>query len=153
MFSVHCVYSQKVHGNIFFDTVVVYTPEYETFEIKRKEQFKPYLDTINLLEKKLSDHYNRIPHKSDSTIIANWELILLEYEKIIDRYVEFVNSLSAQYFQEHSPIFKSWVQKYLDEFCQKNGFKSHEIILEDKRCTNCIDYTEEFIFFLKEVYQ
>jgi hypothetical protein len=152
MCTVHCVYSQKGHGNIFFDTVVVFTPEYEAFEVKRKEHFKPYLDTINMLEKELSDHYYRIPHKSDSTTIAKWEIKRIDYEKNIEKYVEFANSLSAQYFQEHRPIFKSWLQKYLDEFCQKNGFNSHEIILEDKRCTDCNDYTEEFINFLKEEY-
>lgn len=149
---VHFAYSQKGHGNIFFDTVLVLTPEYEAFEIKRMEYFKPYLDTIKILEKELFDHYSRIPSKSDSTTIANWEIKLIEYEKNIVKYAEFANSHSAQYFQEHLPIFKTWVLKYLEEFCQKNDFNSQEIIIDDKRCSDCNDYTEEFINFLKEVH-
>lgn len=148
--TVNCVYSQKGHGYIFFDTVVEFTPEYEAFDIKRMEHFKPYIDTMNLLERELSNHYYRIPQTIDSTVIADWNLKRIEYEKNIEKYADFVNSLSVQYFQNYRSIFKSWVQKYLVEFCQKNNFNSQEIILEDKRCADCNDYTEGFIIFLKE---
>ena len=150
--SVHCVYSQNGHGYIFFDTVVIYTPEYEAFENKRIELFRPYLDTINLLEKELSNHYYQISQTSDSTVIESWDIKRMEYEKNIDKYAEFVNSLSEQYFHDYEPFFKTWVQKYLVEFCQKNNCNSKEIILEEKQCTDCKDYTEEFILFLKEEY-
>lgn len=150
MCSAHCVYSQKGHGSVFFDSVVIYIPAYKEFDFKRIEYFKPYIDTINSLEKKLVDHYNNVPHKGDSTVISKWNNQLLKFNKSLEEYVEFVNVLSTKYFEENSLSLRLSLNKYLYEFCQKNNIDSKSIIIEDFRCTECKDYTKDFILFLKE---
>lgn len=152
MCSVHCVYSQKGHGSIFFDSVVIYTPEYKEFDFKRIEYFKPYIDTLNSLEKKLIDHYNNVPHKGDSIVISKWNNQLLKSNKNLEEYMEFVNALSTKYFEKNSLLLRSSLNKYLYEFCQKKNIDSKSITIEDLRCTECIDYTKDFILFLKEEY-
>jgi hypothetical protein len=100
----------------------------------------------------LIDHYNNVPHKGDSIVISKWNNQLLKSNKNLEEYMEFVNALSTKYFEKNSLLLRSSLNKYLYEFCQKKNIDSKSITIEDLRCTECIDYTKDFILFLKEEY-
>lgn len=148
----HCSCAQPEKGRVFFDSVVVYTPEYRAFEIKRTEYFQPYIDTLKHLEKKLLDHYMLDPYNEDSITLSNWNKQILQYEKNVDDYFDLVNTISVHYFEQNSPSKREALRRYLDEFCLKNNLDAKSIQIVAAPCTNGIDYTKEMIIFLKEEY-
>jgi Skp family chaperone for outer membrane proteins len=144
------LYAQSSQGYIYYDKVVVTLPQYAIGQIiieTRKKQLHDSITTfIDDFKRSLDGPHNV---KMDSTGKAELEDRLMKIQNNIENFQHYAEQELSGIQQKIEVILKDIVVSQLKIYCTSKNIAcvaDHKSVLY---CTECIDFTDDFVEYLK----
>jgi Skp family chaperone for outer membrane proteins len=148
----HFLYGQNIQGYIDYEKVVVKLPQYEKEQKILETRKKQLSDSIMSMAKDFQRVLEQAPHnvKMDSASKASLEARLTDLEKTIR---EAQQHAQLELLKTQSKIdekLRDMVTWQLKEYCSN---KNIVCIADNKSilyCKDCVDFTDDFVKYLKK---
>lgn len=147
------VSAQTKYGYIEYEKVKIHFPEYNSGQIEIDRLTKKYKDSLstlsNILEKKIGAHYPQYTLKDSIFLKERVDELNLLHDELKFYYEEGNRFLKSRQEQIDSDL-KSLVVTEMKRFSAENNLVC---VLNKKAvlyCSNCLDFTEDFILYYKE---
>jgi Skp family chaperone for outer membrane proteins len=145
-------FGQSKDGYINYDKVAKTLPEYLIGQNQLDLKSKQLQDSFDILHKNYEDFLNnKIPHniKVDSITVSNFEKARMLLEMKIQNFQNEAEIIIRNEENKFKLTLKNRITNEIKEFCISNNLN----FLVDENavyyCSNCIDYTDKLILFIK----
>jgi Skp family chaperone for outer membrane proteins len=145
-------FGQPKHGFVDYDKVVLALPEYQVKQSQLKVLSAQFDDSLKVMGIEYQ-HFllNGISHNAfDTTGLAHVERTVRSMETRIEDYQSLAIAQLTRFEVDAEATFKDVIVKAMSRFCVNNNIIS--VVDKDKilYCLDCIDFTAEFIEFMKK---
>ena len=145
-------YGQTKQGYIDFDKVIQTLPDYALGQKQLETKTRQLQDSLNAIVTEYQVFLqNGLPHniRLDSTDKALFENRMRTMEKKIDDFQQFSQAEITKESETIETALKDFVVKELEQYCVENYIVSVVYKKAILYCSDCSDFTDDFIDFLK----